>query len=102
MQYLIAYKLFETQETKEEEIVNQASKYKSMLELRKKDTKLYWLIKNNKLENLVFPKSSKWTEAKIREEAKKYTKRSEFWEKSQSAYIRAKGLKMLDELFPKN
>jgi len=63
--------------------------------------KLYLLIKNHNLENSAFPRPSKWTEEKIREEAKKYTKRSEFWKKSEGAYIRAKGLGMLDELFPK-
>jgi tRNA U34 2-thiouridine synthase MnmA/TrmU len=84
----------------EEEIVSQASKYKSMLELRKKDTKLYWLIKNNKLENSAFPKKSKWTKEKIREESNNYKTRSEFAKKSQGAYVVAKGLKMLDELFP--
>jgi hypothetical protein len=102
MKYLIAYKIFENQEEISiEEIIKKASKYKSLHELKKRDMKLYLLIKNHNLEKTIFPRASKWTEEKIREEAKKYSKRSDFFEKSEGAYIRAKGLNMLDELFPK-
>jgi hypothetical protein len=103
MQYLIGYKLFENEEkVSTEEIVKKASKYKSMLELRRRDTKLYWLIRNNNLEYSVFPKKSKWTKEEIEKESEKYNTRGEFSQKSHGAYARALGLNMLDELFPKD
>ncbi len=43
----------------------------------------------------------KWTEETIREESKKYELRSEFSRNSPGAYSAAKGLGLIDELFPK-
>lgn len=43
----------------------------------------------------------KWTEETIREEARKYNLRSEFSRGSAGAYSAAKGLGLIDELFPK-
>jgi len=59
MQYLIKYKLFETQS--KEEIVKQASAYKSLLDLKMKNGTLYHKVMTNNLTNSVFPKLSKWT-----------------------------------------
>jgi tRNA U34 2-thiouridine synthase MnmA/TrmU len=99
MKHLIEFKLFET--LSKEEIIQKASKYKSLLDLRKDNSNLYRLVISNSLDKVVFPRTSKWTKEKLREEAKKYKTRSEFAKKAQGAYKVATGLNMLDELFPK-
>jgi len=43
----------------------------------------------------------KWTEETIREESRKYTLRTEFSRNSPGAYSAARGLGLIDELFPK-
>lgn len=43
----------------------------------------------------------KWTEETIKEEAKKYSLRSDFSRNSPGAYSAAKGLGLIDELFPR-
>jgi hypothetical protein len=100
MKHLIEFKLFESEESKEE-IVKQASKYKSLVDLRRRDTQLYYKVVNNNLTNSAFPRDSKWTKEKIEEEAEKYNNKSEFGRNSPGAYNRAVGLGILDELFPK-
>ena len=96
MKYLTKYKLFEDKE----DIIKQASKYKSLLDLKRNDITLYKKVMSNHLNNLVFPKSIKWTKEKIEAESEKYNNKSEFGKKSPGAYNRASGLDMLDELFP--
>lgn len=100
MKYLLGYKIYES--LTPEEIVKQASKYNSLLELRRKNSKLYYLVTSHNLEHSAFPKKSKWTREEIEKEAKKYNTRSEFSMKSNGAYVRANGLGILDELFPIN
>ena len=100
MKHLIEFKLFESEESKEE-IVKQASAYKSLLDLKIKNGTLYHKVMTNHLTNSVFPKPAKWTKEKIEEEAEKYNNKSEFSRKSPGAYNRAVGLGILDELFPK-
>lgn len=101
MKHLIEFKLFEANENlTNDEIVNKASKYKNIVELKRKDYKLYSLVISNHLGNSAFPRKSKWTEEKIREEAKKYKTKSEFSRNSYGAYARAIGLNMLNKLYP--
>jgi tRNA U34 2-thiouridine synthase MnmA/TrmU len=97
MKHLIEFKLFET--FSKDEIIQKASKYKSLLDLRKDNSNLYRLVISNSLEKVVFPRTSKWTKEKIREVANNHKTRSEFAKKAQGAYVVAKGLNMLDELF---
>ena len=94
MEYIISYKLFE-----DKVIIKQASNYKSLVDLRKEDTDLYNKVINNKLTNIIFPRTSKWNSKTIREEAKKYKNKSEFAKKSNGAYVRAVGLGILNKLF---
>lgn len=105
MKYLLDFKLFEAESKEEnlsnEEIVDKASKYKTLSELRRKDSKLYWLVVQKKLINSVFPRKSKWTKEELEKESEKYNSRGEFGRKSPGAYNRAMGLGILDELFPK-
>lgn len=98
MKYLLEYKLFESES--KEDIIKKASIFKSILDLKRNDLKLYNLVTNNRLENTIFPRKSKWTREEIEKESEKYNNRGDFSKYSQGAYVRAKGLGMLDELFP--
>lgn len=100
MKYLLGYKIYES--LTPEEIVKQASKYNSLLELRRKNSNLYYLVTSHNLEHSAFPRKSKWTREEIEKESEKYNNRGEFSAKSHGAYSRAVGLGILDELFPKN
>jgi hypothetical protein len=98
MKHLIEFKLFET--FSKDEVIQKASKYKSLLDLKKNNLKLYNLVVDNHLKNTIFPRKSKWTREEIEKESEKYNNRGDFSKYSQGAYVRAKGLNMLDELFP--
>jgi len=85
-----------------------ASKYDDANVFRKVNYKIHTYLRQKGVLDVIFPNRKKykpkgyWTPETIREEAKKYTKRTEFLENNQVAFLTAlkhKGL--IDELFPK-
>lgn len=68
--------------------------------------KLYYFLRGQNLIDVVFPDRKKykpdgyWTIDTIGQEAMKYDSRTEFEQKNQWAYIKAKELGIMDALFP--
>ena len=94
-----------------ERLQDEANKYKTRNEFRKKSSGAYTKAANINILDELFKKHKNngyadksktnliWTIDKLKEEVKKYKTRSEFYKKSSGAYDRALNLNILDELF---
>jgi len=95
-----------------QELQEEANKYKTRNEFRKKSIVYYNYSKNKKLLNELFKnhdnegysinKHNHWIEETLQEESNKYQTRTEFKKENNLAYCAAKRLKILDTLFKKH
>jgi hypothetical protein len=90
-----------------EKSIELAKNYKNPRQFALENPSLWYFLRKQKLVDVVFPirklykDDNYWTSDNIGQESLKYNSRSEFREKNQWAYEKARKLGILDALYPK-